>query len=621
MAGITITHKRFLLFIVDVIFFPLALYLAYFLRFDTTIPAEFFVQFKWTILIFIVIRILINFLFGLYKRLWRYMGIHDFLTIFKSISLGSLVIITLIIYLSKYSEQFRALMILNHPRSVFVIEWLFSLLFVGGTRSLVRIYREVYIKKVVEQKEVLIIGAGNAGEMLVRDIQRNPQLGYHPVGFVDDDINKVGDCIHNIKILGTLKDIPEIVQKKNIKEIIIAIPSASSKIMRKVVDYCQNTGCIYKTMPGINDIVDGRITIKQIRNVEIDDLLGREKIVLDIPAISSYLDGKVIMITGAGGSIGSELARQVVNFKPKVMIMIDNNENSIHFMDSEFELYKKQLSINAIVEDVIDESHMRKIMKKYQPQVIFHAAAHKHVSLMEKFPEKAIRNNVLGTLCMCKLAIEVRVEKFILISTDKAVNPTNIMGASKHIAELIIQGMNSHKKTKFMSVRFGNVLGSSGSVIPIFKRQILRGGPITVTHPDVKRYFMTIPEAVQLVIQSGAIGEHGSIFVLDMGEPVKIVDLAKELVRLSGLREGEDIEIVYIGLRPGEKMDEELFNKEEGISLTRYKKIFMARTSAVDFNKLIRDINELENIAKTDNREKLIAKIKEMVPEYQYHQD
>lgn len=618
MAGITITRKRFLLFVVDIVLFPLALFLAYYFRFDGSIPTEFMTQFKRTILFFMLVRVLVNYFYGLYKGLWRYMGIHDFLTIFKSISLGSLFIITLMMYLLKYSEEFQRIMILNHPRSIYVIEWLFSLLFVGGTRSLIRIYREVHIRKAVEQKEVLIVGAGNAGEMLVRDIQRNPQMGYFPIGFVDDDKQKVGDRIHNVKILGTIKDIPEIVTGKNVKEIIIAIPSVGSKTMREIVNYCQESGCVYKTMPGINDIVDGRVTIKQIRNVEIDDLLGREKVDLDIPAISSYLAGKDIMITGAGGSIGSELARQAIKFNPRSLILIDNNENSVYFLDSEFAGYRTRLSVQTIVEDVVDENQMRSIMKKYGPRVIFHAAAHKHVPLMERFPEKAIKNNVLGTLNMCKLAAETEVDKFILISTDKAVNPSNVMGVTKRIAELIVQVMNGQAKTKFMSVRFGNVLGSSGSVIPLFRRQIAKGGPLTVTHPDIKRYFMTIPEAVQLVIQAGVIGEHGNILVLDMGEPVKILELARELIRLSGIKEGEDIDIVFTGLRPGEKMNEELFSHEEGISLTRYKKIFMANGQKVDFKKLIGNIEELEKLAKGENRGKLVAKMKEIVPEYQY---
>ncbi len=615
MAGITITRKRFMLFIVDLILFPLALYLAYIFRFDGNIPAVFFVQFKRTIIIFLLIRIVVNAFFGLYKGLWRYLGIHDFITIFKAVSLASVIIVAVLTYLSKYSLEYQGFMGVNHPRSIYVIEWLITLLFVGATRSFVRIYREVHIRKSVELKELLIVGAGNAGEMLVRDIQRNPQTGYLPIGFVDDDEELIGERIHNVKILGTIKEIPEIVNRYSVKEILIAVPSAGSKEMREIVKYCQESNCIYKTMPGINDIADGRVTIKQIRNVEIDDLLGRERIDLDIPAISSYLTNKVVMITGAGGSIGSELAKQVAKFKPKTLIMIDNNENSIYFMDQEFNMV--DFPVQAIVEDITNEDQMKNIMKKYKPQVIFHAAAHKHVHLMERFPEKAIRNNVLGTLNMCKLSVDAAVEKFILISTDKAVNPTSVMGATKRIAELIIQGMNNHEKTKFMCVRFGNVLGSSGSVIPLFKRQIARGGPITVTDPEVKRYFMTIPEAVQLVIQAGAIGEHGNIFVLDMGEPVKIADLAKELIRLSGLKVGEDIEIVYTSLRPGEKMNEELFNQTEGINLTKYKKIFMARNTQVDFQKISKGIAYLEAIAKTENREKLITKIREIVSEYQ----
>lgn len=616
MAGITITRKRFLLFIVDLVLFPLSLYLAYIFRFDGKIPPEFFIQFKRTIVFFLVIRIVVNAFFGLYKGLWRYLGIRDFITIFKSVSLGSIIIVLVVIYLNKYDEAFHEAMIYHHPRSIYIIEWLISLLFMGVTRSFIRLYREVIIRKSAEVKELLIVGAGNAGEMLVRDIQRNPQTGYLPVGFVDDDEEKIGEKIHNVGILGTIREIPEIVKRHKIKEIIIAIPSGNSKVMRDIVQYCQECNVTYKTMPGINDIADGRVTIKQIRNVEIDDLLGREKINLDIPAISSYLANKVIMITGAGGSIGSELAKQVVRFKPKAIILVDNNENSIYFMDQEFDLYRNELPVKAIVEDITNEDQMRIIMKNNVPQVIFHAAAHKHVHLMERFPEKAIRNNVLGTLNLCKLSIETGVEKFILISTDKAVNPTSIMGATKRIAENIIQSMNCEKKTMFMCVRFGNVLGSSGSVIPLFRKQIAQGGPVTVTNPEVNRYFMTIPEAVQLVIQAGAIGEHGNIFVLDMGEPVKIVDLAKELIRLSGLKAGDNIEIVYTGLRPGEKMTEELFSREEGISLTKYKKIYMARSMRVDFKRLSKHINELENIAKTENREKLVSKIKEMVPEY-----
>lgn len=615
MTGVIITKKRVFLFLVDLLLLPLALFLAYYIRFDGAIPLAFIEQYKYTLVLFLIVRIAVNYFYGLYKGLWRYLGIHDMITIFKAITLGTLIIMVGIFWANS-SFRTRPLFYMHYPRSIYVIEWLFSLLFVGGTRFLIRIYRDVHIRKSIVIKEILIVGAGNAGEMLVRDILRNPKIGYLPVGFVDDDIKKVGDKIHNVKILGTTKDIPEIIDKKNIKEIIISIPSASSKEMREIVKYCQESGCPYRTMPGINDIVDGRVNIQQIRNVDIEDLLGREKVDLDIPAISSYLKGKVIMITGAGGSIGTELVRQVVKYEPATLVMVDNNENSVYYLDLEFDRYRSSFPVYPIVEDICSEHQMRDIFSKYNPQVVFHAAAHKHVHLMERFPEKAVRNNVFGTLNVCRLAAEAEVEKFILISTDKAVNPTSMMGATKRIAELIVHSQQVSNKTKFMSVRFGNVLGSSGSVIPLFKRQISKGGPITITHPDMNRYFMTIPEAVQLVIQAGAIGSHGDVLVLDMGEPVRIVDLAKELIRLSGLEEGQDIEIIYTGLRPGEKVTEELFSTKEGVNVTKYKKIFIARQADVDNHKLLKHIKDLENILNKADQTRMMHKIKEIIPEY-----
>ncbi len=437
------------------------------------------------------------------------------------------------------------------------------------------------------------------------------------VGILDDDLNKVGRKIHNIKILGTTDEVKRIVEENNIDEIIIAMANVSKEEKRAIIEKCQQTKCKLKTLPGIYEIIDGKVDIKKIRDVEIDDLLGREPIKTNLSEISNYIEEKVILVTGGGGSIGSELCRQIASFNPKHLIIVDNYENNAYAIQQELiRKYGKELNLSTIIASIREEVRMEEIFKTYRPEVVFHAAAHKHVPLMEKSPSEAIKNNIFGTYKVANLADKYNVRRFVLISTDKAVNPTNIMGATKRAAEMIIQTLNERSNTEYVAVRFGNVLGSNGSVIPLFKKQIEEGGPVTITHPDIIRYFMTIPEAVGLVIQAGAMAKGGEIFILDMGEPVKILDLANNLIRLSGFEPGVDIKIKYTGLRPGEKLYEELLMSEEGITKTDNKKIFIGKPVDFSIDRVEKHLDVLKNIVDREDVELIDSVMREFVTTY-----
>ncbi|HBF7851344.1 TPA: polysaccharide biosynthesis protein [Clostridioides difficile] len=464
---------------------------------------------------------------------------------------------------------------------------------------------------------ILIIGAGDAGEMVIQELKRNPELKKVAVAIIDDDKNKIGRIIHNVKIVGTTSDIKDVVEKYNVDEIIFSIANIEKRRKKEIIDICKNTNCKIKTIPGIYEIIDGKVDIKQIREVEIEDLLGREPIKTNLREISNYIEGKVILITGGGGSIGSELCRQIAGFNPKELIIVDNYENNAYSIQQELlRKYKNKLDLKTVIASIREKKRMDEIFNKYKPEVVFHAAAHKHVPLMESSPGEAIKNNIFGTLNIAGLSSKYRAKKFVLISTDKAVNPTNIMGATKRAAEMIIQTMNAESQTEFVAVRFGNVLGSNGSVIPLFKKQIEDGGPVTVTHPDIIRYFMTIPEAVGLVIQAGAMAKGGEIFVLDMGEPVRILDLAKNLIKFSGFEPDVDIKIEFSGLRPGEKLYEELLMSEEGLLDTEHKKIFIGRPIDVDREKITKYLKLLREITNNEEVEKIDGIMRELVPTY-----
>jgi FlaA1/EpsC-like NDP-sugar epimerase len=520
------------------------------------------------------------------------------------------------------------------------LTWFFSLALVGGSRLVWRLYCERKGALNRGQEQILIVGAGDAGEVISREIIRRPDLG-RLVGFVDDDKEKVGKSIHNIKVLGNVEGINDILEKEQVSTVIISIPTASGKEIRRIVDNIKNKEVKIKTLPGLYELVDGKVSVSRIRNIKIEDLLGREPVDLNLEEISGYLEGRRVMVTGGGGSIGGELARQIYRFGPRSLILLDHSENGLFHINLELERKWPRVEIELVVADIRDREKMDKIFKKYVPEVVFHAAAHKHVPMMEFHPDEAVMNNIIGTKNVAELAERYGAERVVMISTDKAINPTSVMGASKRVAEMLVKNLGSRKaekkgekigeregegrnKTKFVAVRFGNVLESNGSVIPMFKQQIAEGGPVTVTDREVKRYFMTLPEASQLVIQAGALGKCGEVLVLDMGEPVRVLGMAEELIRLSGLEVGEDIEIKIVGLRPGEKMFEEILTEEERSGVlgdSGHEKIFIAKVEEVEGEKLEKDIRELEVLAKEMDSDGIVRKLQEIVPTYKPNRD
>lgn len=545
---------------------------------------------------------------GCYSSLWRYAGDEEILSIIMS----SVVYTMISIIVHKILGY-------NYSILFYLVYGIFITASTIGVRLCYRSGRILanrgYIKE--EESRVLLVGAGIAGHVVINEIKRNPQMKKKIVGLLDDDINKVGRRIHNIKILGTTEDVEEIVNQHHIDEIIITMANVSKEEKKVVIEKCQRAKCKLKILPAMYEIIDGKVDIKKIRDVEIEDLLGREPIKTNLKEISDYVENKVVLVTGGGGSIGSELCRQIATFNPKHLIILDNYENNAYAIQQELiRKYGQTLNLSTIIASIREEVRMEEIFKEYRPEVVFHAAAHKHVPLMENAPSEAIKNNIFGTYKVASLADKYKVKRFVLISTDKAVNPTNIMGATKRAAEMIIQTLNEKSDTEFVAVRFGNVLGSNGSVIPLFKNQILEGGPVTITHPDIIRYFMTIPEAVGLVIQAGAMAKGGEIFILDMGEPVKIVDLANNLIKLSGFEPGEDIKIEFTGLRPGEKLYEELLMSEEGLTSTDNKKIFIGKPVDFDVNKVKQHLEVLSKIVENENVELIDSVMREFVTTY-----
>ena len=545
---------------------------------------------------------------GCYSSLWRYAGAEELISIVVasiSYAIPCMIVHRLIGY--------------NYPILFYIVNVILIIALTGGVRLSYRTGRRLTKISYIEDNisRVLLIGGGAAGNIVINEIKVNPQMKKRVVGILDDDLNKVGRKIHNIKILGTTDEVKRIVEENNIDEIIIAMANVSKEEKRVIIEKCQQTKCKLKTLPGIYEIIDGKVDIKKIRDVEIDDLLGREPIKTNLSEISNYIEEKVILVTGGGGSIGSELCRQIASFNPKHLIIVDNYENNAYAIQQELiRKYGKELNLSTIIASIREEVRMEEIFKEYRPEVVFHAAAHKHVPLMEKSPSEAIKNNIFGTYKVASLADKYKVRRFVLISTDKAVNPTNIMGATKRAAEMIIQTLNERSSTEYVAVRFGNVLGSNGSVIPLFKKQIEEGGPVTITHPDIIRYFMTIPEAVGLVIQAGAMAKGGEIFILDMGEPVKILDLANNLIRLSGFEPGVDIKIKYTGLRPGEKLYEELLMSEEGITKTDNKKIFIGKPVDFSIDRVEKHLDVLKNIVDREDVELIDSVMREFVTTY-----
>ena len=575
-------------------------------------------QYPLLLLFFIIIKLLIFGLFKQYRGWWRYVGITDLFGIAGASLVSTIIIIALWFTMLNTTSVRRALVNLTEvSQGVFMADMFATILLLAGLRMAIRLYYEEF--RTVEAgrlKRFLIIGAGNAGEALLREIHRMPVAQYDVIGFIDDESAKQGINIHGIPILGTVEQLPKICKERNIEEIAIAMPSSTPAELRRVVRVCEGTKIRFRTVPSITDIASGKFSVSQIRDVDINDLLGREAVELDLHLIEAFAKDKTILVTGAGGSIGSEMCRQICNFNPKLLLLIEQAENPLYYIEQELRKQFPRVTIKTIICNITDKIRVNEIFEKYKPQVVIHAAAHKHVPLMELNPGEAIKNNVIGTQVVADAADKHGATNVVMISTDKAVNPTSIMGSSKRIAEMYIQDLNRTSKTHFVTVRFGNVLGSDGSVVPIFKKQIAQGGPVTVTHPKMKRYFMTIPEASQLVLQAATMGKGGEIFVLDMGEPVKIVDLARELITLSGFRPGEDIEIAFTNPRPGEKLFEELSLDCEDMQRTRHPKISIWKNIPMDRDKLRSGISKLVAIAQTQNHRQIVQKIKELVPEY-----
>ena len=568
-----LNRNRYIL-LIDVIFIIITAPLSFLVRLDAS---PLFIQFFPALIIFMLVSLVVKpflyWAFGLYRQFWRYASISELKLIVIAVTVSSLVLTALLIAIALPYGLLK-----SFPRSVLVIDWLLQLIFVGGIRLLVRISGEnARTEEIPEQsagyKRVLIAGAGDAGSMMVREIQHNPGLDILPIAFVDDDPDKIGKRIHNLPVLGKLSDIPDLAKKWYIQEVIIAMPTAPGRVIREITQACEKANIPSKIMPGMYELLSGQVSVSQIREVQIEDLLRREPVEVDESGISSYLQGKCVLITGAGGSIGSELTRQVARYSPASLILLGHGENSIYTIAQEMQNTFIDLDVQACISDIRDAARIESLFNIYQPDVVFHAAAHKHVPLMEANICEAVSNNILGTQVVLNAAHQANVKRFVLISSDKAVNPLNIMGTTKRVSELLVQNIARQFQRNFVAVRFGNVLGSRGSVVPLFKQQIAGGGPLTITHRDMERFFMTIPEAVHLVIQAGALGQGGEIFVLDMGQPVKIIDLARDLIELSGLKLNEDIEIVFTGLRPGEKLSERLFSANETVQPTTHPKI------------------------------------------------
>jgi FlaA1/EpsC-like NDP-sugar epimerase len=607
---------------IDLFLLCLAYFLSYFIRFEGKIPPHEFLNFKNTVWLIIPFKILVFFNFNLYRGMWRYTGLNDLINLFKATFVSSTAIILIILYLRRFE---------GYPRSVFIIDAFLTLFFIGAIRLIIRLVHQTpqsdltlmvqfpFFKNAREGlKRLLVIGAGDAGETILREVYANRRLKYDVVGFVDDDPKKHGRQIHGVPVLGSIDRLSQFIKEHEVDELLIAIASATRKEMRRIVELCKETGLKFRIIPGMGELIDGRLTVKSIREVAYEDLMGRETVQLEIEKIGGYIKGKSILITGAGGSIGSELCRQAARFFPKHLILFDRTENNLYEIEMEMQREFAYLRYSPILGDVLNPFLLRKIFLKYRPDVVLHAAAYKHVPMMEVNPWEAVSTNVIGTQNLLAVAREFEAERFVMVSTDKAVRPVNVMGASKRVAELLTQCYNrASKPTRFMAVRFGNVIGSSGSVIPLFRRQIEMGGPVTVTHPEVTRYFMTIPEAAQLILQAGSIGVGGEVFILDMGSPVKILDLAHDLIRLSGFEPEADIDIKFVGLRPGEKLYEELITTGEGIVPTTHQKILALRKEPCELSWLEVRIKELAVLAEKQDGKGIRDKLKEILPEYE----
>ncbi len=556
----------------------------------------------------IISTIIIFYLFHLYTSLWTYAGMPEMSSLLSACVISALVQAVGMLLLKQYV-----------PRSYYFMYGMWLIIFVGVSRFAYRLFRTFVQKRTEKAKSVnvMVIGAGEAGNSLIREMNTSRYIQKSAMCVIDDNSAKIGNYIHGVKVVGGRNDIIEAAAEYDIDEIIIAMPSAPGKQIKEILDICKQTTCELKTLPGVYQLVNGEVNVSQLRKVDVTDLLGREPIQVDLDSIMGYVKDKVVLVTGGGGSIGSELCRQIATHVPKLLIIFDIYENSAYDIQQELKRKYPDLPLKVLIGSVRNTARVEDVFRTYHPDIVYHAAAHKHVPLMEDSPNEAIKNNVMGTWKLAQAALEYKAEKFVLISTDKAVNPTNIMGATKRICEMIVQSYDHKGKTDFVAVRFGNVLGSNGSVIPLFKKQIEAGGPVTVTDPNIIRYFMTIPEAVSLVLQAGAYAKGGEIFVLDMGEPVRILDLAENLIRLSGYVPGEDIDIVFTGLRPGEKLYEEMLMEEEGLQETANRLIHIGKPIEFDEEVFYRKLAELK-IESKEEKADVRHWVKELVPTYQF---
>ncbi|MGE4292210.1 MAG: polysaccharide biosynthesis protein [Desulfovibrio sp.] len=607
--------KLYAMVLADMALFALALLGAYLVRFDFEIPPVYLSQYLRVLPLVLAIKLPFYFVFGMYRGMWRYTSLDDALRLFRVSVVQSLAVVAAVAYVFRFT---------GFPRSVFALDWLFALVLAGGLRLAIRMGFTLVssggLRFWRERRNVLVVGAGRAAELVTRELSGNAGLGYQLIGFVDDDPAKRGRTLHGKPVLGRVEELPELVEHYKVQEIFIAVSRASAAQMRSIVEVCKGTGLKHRILPAMGEIMDGRVGIKQLRDVDYHDLLGRSEVLIDNEGIQGLLSGRTVLVTGCGGSIGSELCRQIVRYKPGKLLLFDA---------SEYNLYQIQMQLHweygfhdyvTLLGNLNDDSLLERLFAGHRPEIVFHAAAYKHVPMLEENPWQAVENNIVGTRALMRVAAHHEVRRFVTVSTDKAVRPTNVMGASKRVTELLMK-RHQDTRTLFMAVRFGNVIGSSGSVMPLFRQQIEKGGPVTVTHPEVTRYFMSISEAAQLILQAGTMGRRGGeIFILDMGEPVRIADMAADLIRLSGKTPGRDIEIVFTGLRSGEKLYEELITEGEDVVRTEHEKIRVLRSTTeqapCDCDLLEETIEKLRVAAREHDGERIRLLLRTLVSEY-----
>jgi FlaA1/EpsC-like NDP-sugar epimerase len=605
-------YRRLAIGLLQLLLTALGYVAAFLVRFEFQIPDGDYQVLVNTLPILILVRLVAYYYSGVYSGGWRFVSMRDLVIISKSIFWGSIIFLVAMVFINRLQ---------GYPRSILLMEPIFNFVFTSGIRFLARFSYEYKLgtsSKVL--KHVIIAGAGKAGVLVLNEIRTNAKMGIGVIGFVDDNVHKIGTDIQGVRVIGSTEDIPKLTDEYDIDEVIIAIPSAGYKDIARIVNIARSAQVNTKVLPSLGKLIQEDGMVGQLRDVSFDALLGRQTIKFkreaDLNLMKQEIEGKGVLVTGAGGSIGSELCRQVATFKPRLLILLDRYENTLYELEIDLKRKFPNQPMLSIVGDILDSVKVNEILSENKVNLVYHAAAYKHVPLMEREPVGAVRNNVFGTLNVARLAAESHVDKFVLISTDKAVNPANVMGTTKRVAEMIVQGLSgSGSGTKFIAVRFGNVIGSNGSVIPIFQRQIIEGGPVTITHPEATRYFMSISEAVQLVMTAGAMGKGGEIFLLDMGDPIKIIDIATKLIDYSGLKLGKDVEIVPIGLRPGEKLHEELYWQGEGVVPTENKKITMLKPNGLYPDRLNAQLKELEESSCQSNVQGIYTLLKEIVPE------